>query len=140
MAEKYSGPERREAVRLEQDILVEYNFIDDVKSKKLSNKKKGLIRNISAKGARLEVDELEEAWMEDLYSGIIKLGLEMKLPGEQRTLRAIAKVVWLTKALQESGLSLTKYVLGLEFLDITTSDQDIIKNYILNSYLGEGLE
>jgi len=137
MEEKYKGPERRESARLEQDIPVEYNFIDDVKSKELSKKKKGLIRNISAEGGRLEVDELEEAWMEGLYSGLIKLGLEIKLPGEQRTLRAIAKVVWLTKALQESDLSLTKYVLGLEFLDITTSDQDTIRNYVINFYLGE---
>lgn len=137
MEEKYKGPERRESVRLEQDIPVEYNFIDDVKSKELSKKKKGLIRNISAEGGRLEVDELEEAWMEGLYSGLIKLGLEIKLPGEQRTLRAIAKVVWLTKALQESDLSLTKYILGLEFLDITTSDQDTVRNYVINFYLGE---
>jgi c-di-GMP-binding flagellar brake protein YcgR len=137
MEEKYKGPERRESARLEQDIPVEYNFIDDVKSKELSKKKKGLIRNISAEGGRLEVDELEEAWMEGLYSGLIKLGLEIKLPGEQRTLRAIAKVVWLTKALQESDLSLTKYILGLEFLDITTSDQDTVRNYVINFYLGE---
>jgi len=137
MEEKYKGPERRESARLEQDIPVEYNFIDDVKSKELSKKKKGLIRNISAEGGRLEVDELEEAWMEGLYSGLIKLGLEIKLPGEQRTLRAIAKVVWLTRALQESDLSLTKYILGLEFLDITTSDQDTIRNYVINFYLGE---
>lgn len=137
MEEKYKGPERREAVRLEQDIPVEYSFISEVKSTELARKRSGIIHDISARGVRLEVNELDEAWMEGLYSGLIKLGLEIKLLGERRPIRALAKVVWLTKAWQESNVGLTKYILGLEFLDITTSDQDTIRNYVISSYLGE---
>lgn len=138
MEEKYSGLERRKAVRLEQDIPVEYNFLNDIKSLELSRKRSGIIRDISALGVRLEADELNRDWIEGLYSGLIKLGIEIKLPGEKRPIRALTKVVWLTKAWQDNEGGLTKYVLGLEFLDITTADLDVIKSYIINSYLEEG--
>lgn len=140
MEEKYKGPERREAVRLEQDIPVEYNFINEVKSTGLSRKRSGMIRNISSRGVRLEVGELDESLMEGLYSGLIKLGLEIKLPGQKQPLRALARAVWITKAWQESVEPTGQYVLGLEFVDISTADEDTIKSYIINSYLGGQVE
>lgn len=137
MEEKYKGPERRESVRLEQDIPAEYNFINDIKSVALSQKRSGMIRNISARGVRLEVSELDESLMEGLYSGLIKLGVLINLPGEERPLKAIAKVAWLTKAFEKSDTESIKYILGLEFLDLSAADIDTIIKYILNKYLSE---
>ena len=137
MEEKYKGPERRESVRLEQDIPAEYNFINEIKSVALSHKRSGTIRNISSKGVRLEINELDASLMEGLYSGLIKLGILINLPGEERPLKAIAKVAWLTKAFENSDTGSAKYILGLEFLDISAADTDAIVKYILNEYLGE---
>jgi len=133
MEEKYKGPEHRESVRLGQDIPVEYNFINEVKSVELSQMREGTIHNVSSGGVQLEVENLRDEWTNGLYSGLIKIGLKIKLPGEKQIIRALAKVIWLTKSWQETN----RYIMGLEFLDITTADRDKITNYILNSYLEE---
>ena len=133
----YEGPERREAVRFACDIPAEYNFINDVRSVELLKKRPGIIRNISSRGLHLGIQELDNSWTDGLYSGMIKLGLVINLPGEKQPLRAVAKVVWLTKSLRESDSGTIGCILGLEFLDITTTNRDKITNYILNSYLSE---
>ena len=136
MPEKYIGAERREAVRLEQVIPVEYNLINEVKSISLSRKRKGIIQNISAKGLRLQLEELlDEGLTEGLYSGIVKLGLEFKVPGKEETIRVLAKMLWLTKVPLATESTKTAYVMGLEFIDITTFHQDIIRDYVIRSYL-----
>ena len=137
MEGKYEGPERREATRFDCKIPVEYNLINDVRSVELSRKRAGIICNISSHGLHLEIPELNDSWTDGLYSGMIKLGLVINLPGEKQPLRAVAKVVWLTKSLRESDSGTIGCILGLEFLDITTTDRDRITNYILNSYLSE---
>jgi c-di-GMP-binding flagellar brake protein YcgR len=140
MGDKYTGPERRESVRLERIIPAEYNLINDLKSIELSRKRSGIIQNISARGVRLQAEELDERWIEGLYSGMVKLGLEIKLPGGQKPIRALAKVAWLTKTPQQTETGKTNYLIGLEFIDITTEDRDIIKKYIISSYLEEKVE
>lgn len=140
MENKYLGQERREYVRLEQTIPAKYNLINDVKSIELSKKRTATIQNISAGGVRLQVEGLDEQWIEGLYSGMVKLGLEIELPGGGKPVRALAKVAWLTKAPEATESGKTNCLMGLEFIDITTEDKDSIKKYIISSYLEEKIE
>jgi len=134
MQDKWMGPERRETVRLELNIPVEYTLINDIKSTELSRRRRATVTNISARGLRIESDEIDDSLIEELYNGRIKLGLEMKLPGTDIPVKALAKVAWLTKGWKEQD-GRAKYIMGLEFLDITTVHQDMVREYIINFYL-----
>jgi hypothetical protein len=139
MDQKYKGQERRESVRFVADIPMEYDFLNDTKSLILSSRKQGMVKNISSGGAQIEIEYLNDAWFEDLYNGFIKLGVAIKFPAVQETVKAIARLVWLTKVLEQDGSSRPKFAIGLEFVDITLGDEDRIKNYIISSYLGVGI-
>jgi c-di-GMP-binding flagellar brake protein YcgR len=134
MQDKWMGPERRETVRLELSANVDYTLINDIKSAELSRRRRAIVTNISARGLRIESDEIDDSQIEELYNGRIKLGLEMKLPAIDTPIRALAKVAWLTKGWKEQD-GRAKYVMGLEFVDITTAHQDLIRGYIIDSYL-----
>jgi len=130
----FEGPERRENVRIYLSASADFIFINDERSAELSKQRSGEIKNISATGVLLEIDELNETWKDGLFTGVIKIALEIKLPGLERPIRALARMVWLSKLWKEKE-SREKYVLGLNFVDITTQSQDLIKDYIIASYL-----
>jgi len=134
MQDKWMGPERRETVRLELTVPVEYTLINDIRSTELSKRRRASVTNISSRGVRIESDEIDDSLIEELYNGKIKIGLEMRLPDADVPLKALAKVAWLTKGWKEQD-GRAKYVMGLEFVDITTAHQDLIRGYIIDSYL-----
>jgi len=129
----YPGPERRENVRIYQVLPVEFVFINEDTSAELSKPCSAVIQNISAGGVLLEVDELNESWKDGLFSGMIKVAIEIKLPGIEQPIRALARMVWFSKLWKEKDKK-EKYVMGLEFVDITTRAQDLIREYIISSF------
>lgn len=137
MEDKYEqiGPQKREFIRLQQIIPAAYNLIDDLKSLSLTRKTEAVIMDISAGGVCIEIDDLDKTWAEGLYSGTVKLGVEIKLPGLPKPIQALARVVWLNKGPLQTETGKLRYILGLEFKDITTASEDIIRDYIIRNYI-----
>ena len=137
MEDKYTepGPQKREFIRLQQVIPAAYNLIDDLKSLALSRKIEAMISDISAGGVRIEIDDLDKTWAAGLYSGAVKLGVEIRLPGLAKPVQALARVVWLNKGPLQTETGKVRYILGLEFKDITTVSEDIIRDYIIKHYI-----
>ncbi len=133
MEEKYRGPERRAATRFYQKVSVEYIFINGELRRDLSKKYSGYVSNFSYSGALLELDELNENWIKDLTSGMIKIIIEIKIPVYPEPIKAIAKVIWIKKI--EEPEKEGKYLVGLSFTDITDEDRDRIKKYMIDSCL-----
>ncbi len=135
MENNYSGPERRESVRLKQTIPVEFSLIRDERAADAGGKRKAVIQNISAGGVRMEVEGLEEALIEGLRNGMVKLGLEIRLPNVKTPLRLLARALWITKSTSVVSSAKPMYVLGLKFIDISTAYQDVIREYVTKFFL-----
>lgn len=135
----YKGSDRRRDYRLKQNVAAEFVFINGAGSLGLSKKHAGIIHDISAGGCCLELKDLNEAWREDLFSGLIKIALKIKLPGTEKSVTCIAKLIWLSKLWKEKELKkrkkeTRKYMMGLKFVDIATSTQERIQSYIIKSF------
>ncbi|MFH1397563.1 MAG: PilZ domain-containing protein [Candidatus Omnitrophota bacterium] len=133
MEEKYRGPERRTSTRLYKKVSVDYIFINGVLQRDLSKRYSGYVSNFSYSGALLELDELNENWIKDLTSGMIKIIIEIKIPVYPEPIKAIAKVIWIKR--NEEPEKEGKYLIGLSFTDITDEDRDRIKKYTIESYV-----
>lgn len=126
--------DRRQHMRAYQDIPGQYLFFDCEKSVVLAEKQPCLIRNISPAGLLMETDMLSEEWKEGLFSGMIKIVLEIKLPGMNTPIRCLGKVIWFNKVCRGEEKQ-QKYELGMNFIDITTQAQDAITDFVLRTYL-----
>lgn len=134
MEEAYEGPERRHFKRLDVSLPVRFLFIDAKESKELSETRSGHTIDISGGGLLLEVDRLNKEWKKGLASGMIRVGLEFGVPTSSEPIRVLAKVIWLTKR-KGPKKGRKKYLLGLNFIDITERDRDKILEYVVDSYL-----
>lgn len=135
----YKGSERRRDYRLKQNVPAEFIFINGVRSIGLTKKHAGIIHDISAGGCCLELKDLNEAWKEDLFLGLIKIALKIRLPGTEKSVACIAKLIWLSKLWKEKELKkrkkqTRKYMVGLKFVDIESSAQERIQNHIIKSF------
>jgi hypothetical protein len=135
MERNYTGPERRESIRLKQTIPVEFSLISDERVAAVSGKRKAVIQNISAGGVRMEVEGLEAILIEGLRNGMIKVGLQVSLPNSPEPLRILARALWITKSLSTVSSGKPMYILGLKFIDITTAYQDVIREYVTKFFL-----
>lgn len=136
MEDKYKGLDRRQSVRLSRELPAKFMLIDEEKSAEITDVRSGSIRNISAGGALMECADLNEEWIEGLISGMIKAALEIEVPESESPVRAMARAVWFSKIDKDEKTKKQEYILGLKFIDITTASQDIIRNYIIKTYLG----
>jgi c-di-GMP-binding flagellar brake protein YcgR len=136
MEDKYKGSDRRQSVRLSKELSSKFMLIDEEKSAEITNVRSASIRNISAGGALMECTDLKDEWIEGLVSGMIKVALEIEVPESENPVRALARAVWFSKIDKDEKTKQEKYILGLKFVDITTASQDIIRNYIIKTYLG----
>jgi hypothetical protein len=135
MEKNYSGPERRESVRLKQIIPIEFSLISDERVAEVSGKRKAVIQNISAGGVRMEVEGIEDILIEGLRNGLIKVGLQIPLPNSREPLRILARALWITKTISPASSGKPMYIMGLKFIDITTAYQDIIRDYVTRFFL-----
>jgi c-di-GMP-binding flagellar brake protein YcgR len=119
MEAKYTGPERRRFLRLQEAIDVVY------KKHLVTDKEKVLLtKNIGAGGICLRVygDELSEGDM---------LDLKIYLPEPDGIITAVGKVVW-RKEIYTNDVSQTKRLdVGIEFTEIRPQDRKRINKYVL---------
>ena len=93
----YEGPERRHFKRLEVNLPVRLLFVDVKESKEIPANLLPHTADISGGGILLEIGELNEEVIEGLSSGMIRIGLELKLSSSAEPIRVLAKVACLKK-------------------------------------------
>lgn len=135
----YTGADRRRNIRWSQAIAAGFKFVSQERKAAGSGRYSGIIHNISADGACLEIGELDEQWKDEIISGKLRILVEINLPGSSGPILALAKGVWISKLWEEkdAGAGQGKYLLGLNFTDITTASKDAITGHILKSYIND---
>jgi len=126
--------ERRRSIRWKQVVPARISLINGEKEVVLKGMRNASIHNISSLGVCLEIAQLDEVLKDGLVSGKIKVLLEIALPGTKEPILAMAKVIWLSKLWKEKWEPEGGYLLGMNFIDITTSSRDIIREYVLKFY------
>jgi len=129
--------ERRRNVRIKITVPVSFVVFDSESTDRLDFRetiklRTGITRNLCVGGLCMETDDLLYGWINDLSSGLIKLALKFELPTSP--ISATAKVAWINKS-EDPKPGEKKYVLGLDFLDISTIDANKIVNLVVGSYL-----
>lgn len=128
--------ERRQNVRIKISVPVHFVIFDSEAVTKLDfndtiKLRSAVSRNLGVGGLCMETDDLDDQWIENLSSGVIKLALKFDLPTS--AISATAKVAWLKKR-EDPKPGEKKYILGLQFLDISTIDTNKIVNLVVGSY------
>jgi len=107
--------EKREFVRCDSEMEVEYSFIENP-----NQKYKGKTLDISTGGSRLEV--------KNIIKQDTKLNLEFKLKGQAEFITAVVRVIWASK--KNDGI----FEIGVRFSDIPPQNLDKIKEFIKDYY------
>jgi len=128
--ESYKGPEKRRSVRWYERLPVKYILVNDTDKPEFSPHYEGIMRNISAVGMCVETTLLSDDWKERLLYGTIKVAVTLNLPNSTTDICALSKIAWLSRLPEKNA-----HLLGLEFMDITTTASDTIKDYIISFYL-----
>ncbi|MFH1772583.1 MAG: PilZ domain-containing protein [Candidatus Omnitrophota bacterium] len=131
MDKEFGGTERRKHVRWAEKFPSEFIFCSNFVAPGLPKKLKGTIINISSSGACAKVENFEEKWKESLRSGIIRVIIKAAISKNESQIKALAKVVWVKKHVEGGSI----FDMGMEFIDITTRDRDILTESILDSFL-----
>jgi len=134
--------ERRRNVRIKISVPVHFVVFDSEAVTKLDFKETiklrfAMSRDLGVGGLGMATDDLRDEWISDLSSGLIKIALKFDLPSS--SISATAKVAWVKKK-EAPKAGEKKYVLGLDFLDISTIDANKIVNLVVGSYFDKTKE
>lgn len=135
-AKEYPEMDRRLSMRWSKNVPTKFTLIDGEREVSFGDRQEAYVHNISAGGICIEMEQLDEGMKDELISAQIKIVLEIDIPQYKETILALGRVIWLSKLWKEKEPASGKYVMGLNFLDITTSSRDAIIDYILKSYAG----
>ena len=135
MAEANSGGiERRRSIRFNKELPLRFVIFDSFapdETKENLRPREGTISNISAGGLRVSTSDLDDEDIESLKSNRAKLALRFSLEQNIPDINTTAQVKWMVKAnVDEAGKS--KFVIGLEFLDISSEDRNRIVKFIIS--------
>jgi len=128
--------ERRLNVRIKISVPIHFVVFDSEAVTKLDLRetiklRTAVSRDLGVGGLGMDTDDLRDEWISDLSTGLIKIALKFDLPAS--SISATAKVAWIKKK-DAPKAGEKKYVLGLNFLDISTIDANKIVNLVVGSY------
>lgn len=107
--------ERRRYIRLETVFPVEFQVCSSETGRAISNLRQGFTRNVSEGGICLEVNELENGLVKEMYQPASRLALFINLPHHNEPVSAHAEVKWNKKT--DNGFP-NRCLFGLEYVDI----------------------
>ena len=120
--------EKREFIRIDTELFVEYRFIDNRDPGKHPHFYSGRTQNLSGGGLLLQGVVPDTSWVPDLLMGKILLGLKIRMP-DGSLLKTLGKMAWVEK--KENGTCL----IGIRFKEITRSDQDRLVRMVIERHL-----
>lgn len=136
MEKSYNGPERRFYKRLIIQLPIKFSFVDIQVDLGIASFQQAFTADISGGGMAIELDQIEEELIPKLFAGLVRVGLKFEIPNNPSEIMSIAKAIWITKRSQpEAGQA--KYLMGIQFIDITEKDRDKIIGFVVSSYLEE---
>ncbi|MBI4712990.1 MAG: PilZ domain-containing protein [Planctomycetes bacterium] len=124
--------ERREFIRIKTTLTVRYKFFcSHITDPRLEEIYQGITNNISAGGILLDGTVPNLGWLPDLLTQKIVIGINIMLPTETESVKALTRVAWI-----DSVNEVTKQCkMGLKFKEITSQDSDKIMRYIIRAQL-----
>lgn len=112
--------ERKEFALLREALPVRYKFLSKRVGGPLRDEVfEGTTDDINTIGMRLEGRIPEAAWMIDMLTRHIYLGINVMLPGHDEPIKALARVLWIESCEVENRA----IGIGLKFRDIETADR-----------------
>jgi c-di-GMP-binding flagellar brake protein YcgR len=122
--------ERREFIRVREQCPVEYRFIGGADGG-FHEKEPclGATDNISGGGLKLVGPLPNLDWVPELLIGRMAVGLQLRLPGEEAPVSAIARVAWMEVENRKSR----RFLMGLRFMDISRQDRERIVQFIIRA-------
>jgi len=134
---KFKGEERRQKVRLHKKIDAKLIFFSDLIIPDTPQERQGIIHNFSAGGVYAEAGKSSDIECEALLRGIVKVGVRMRFPSQEKEVTALAKAVWAKRSTQDEQ----NLLIGLKFVDVTHWAEDFLEQQIINAYsMGSDLE
>ncbi|MCM8813085.1 MAG: PilZ domain-containing protein [Candidatus Omnitrophica bacterium] len=128
------GEERRKNKRVFQKLLVQVLFMNKslpggaLEAQELLKFHEGVLLDVSSTGASMEMAGFDERWDALLRREDILVGMRFSIPDEDHPLSAVTKVRWIKRQAGSRAVSL-----GLCFVDISSLDRLLLRNYIINS-------
>lgn len=124
--------EKREFIRVRQSVRVRYKFL----SKSMTEPEfepiyEGTTENLSGGGLLLLGKVPKSAWLTDLLTHKILIGINLCLPAREDPIKALTKVSWIESADEKSMIC----KMGLQFRDITTHDKDSVFQFVIRSQI-----
>jgi len=124
--------ERREYVRIKNELIVRYKFISaTITDSRLDEIYTGTATNISAGGIMISGVIPNAFWIPELLMQRIVIGLNFLLPQEAEPVKTLTRVAWVETIDENTHLCL----LGLKFKEITTKDADKIFKFVIHNQL-----
>jgi c-di-GMP-binding flagellar brake protein YcgR len=123
--------ERREYIRLPLTVPVNYKFLSHaVADPAIDAVHAGSCRNIGTGGLLLQAKLPNPDWLALLLTRTMHIGVNIRLPGQARPVKALCRVAW-TSAMETDGA----LVIGLAFQEIAQEDRDAVTRYIIKAQM-----
>ena len=123
--------EKREFVRIPVNLSVRYKFLSHAEvSGELDHIYEGASQNIGAGGLLLRARLPDHAWISQLLTRTMLIGVNMLLPSREAPIKALCRVAW-SSAVDEQN----HVMLGLQFQEIADEDKDEITKYVIRAQM-----
>ncbi len=124
--------EKRRFIRLPIAVPVRYKFLSrEIRGQDMESIHEGISQNIGAGGLLLRGKLPDPAWLSKLLTRKMLVGINLLLPNSERPVKALCRVSGSSAVDNQQG----HVVMGLEFQEITSSDQDTITTYIIKAQM-----
>ena len=133
-AASISGRERRRAIRCNLKAPAECMLFSDFIVPDTPQKTGGLVRNLSTSGVCVVVNRVAYLKQEMIDSGIVKIGIHLKMP-LANDIRLLGAIVWAKD--HDSLDDEERLILGVETKTITRMSKDNISKYIVDFYMNK---
>ena len=124
--------EKRKFIRLPIAVPVRYKYLSrEIRGPEMESVHEGLSQNIGAGGLLLRGKLPDTAWLSQLLTRKMFVGINLLLPDSERPVKALCRVSWSSAIEDEQG----HLVMGLQFQEITLQDKDTITMYIIKAQM-----
>jgi len=119
--------EKREYVRIPVTLGVRYKFLSQVDiGVDLDHVHEGTSQNIGTGGLLLKAKLPDHAWLSNLLTHTMMVGVNVLIPSQENAVKALCRVAW-SSAVSEGNF----VMLGLLFQEIADEDRGAITRYVI---------
>lgn len=124
--------ERRQFVRVRMDVPVRYKLVRPTGEKVLEDLFEGNTNNISTGGLLLQGKLPDPSYVIELLAQRVRIALNMAIPGDTVSIKAIARAAWIERLEASSGV----FPMGLSFEHLDDADRARIQRFTIKAQIG----